>query len=81
MTLHVYHCETDTIRSEMVKRTKPDGEFYGLRLHMNTDQAITFWSRTQVGLQAVVSSLAMTLRQEPTEHPTIPGQLARRACR
>ena len=79
MTLHVYHCETATIRAEMVQRTKPDGVFYGLRLHMNTDQAITFWSRTPEGLQAVVWSLATTLTQTPTEQATIPGQLARGA--
>ena len=79
MTVHVYHCETATIRSEMVQRTKPDGVFYGLRLHMNTDQAITFWARSQEGLQAVVSSLAMTLMQTPTEQATIPGQLAQGA--
>jgi hypothetical protein len=78
MTLHVYHCETATIRSEMVQRTKPDGVFYGLRLHMNTDQSITFWSKTLAGLQAVVESLAQTLQHPPTEQPTIPGQLARR---
>ena len=78
MTLHVYHCETATIRSEMVQRTKPDGVvFYGLRMHMNTDQAITFWSNTPTGLQSVVESLAKTLQQSPTEQPTIPGQLAR----
>ena len=79
MTVHVYHCETATIRAEMVQRTKPDGVFYGLRLHMNTDQAITFWSRTTEGLQSVVSLLAMTLTQAPTEQATIPGQLAQGA--
>jgi hypothetical protein len=63
----------------MVQRTKPDGVFYGLRLHMNTDQAITFWSRTTEGLQSVVSLLAMTLTQTPTEQATIPGQLAQGA--
>jgi len=79
MTLHVYSCETDTIRAEMVQRTKPDGVFYGLRLHMNTDQAITFWSRTQVGLRAIIASLEQAVAQAPTEALTIPGQLARRA--
>ena len=77
MTLHVYSCETATIRSELVKRTKPDGVFYGLRIHMNTDQSITVWSRSLEGVQAFVSSLATTLTQTPSEQPTIPGQLAR----
>ena len=77
MTVQIYNCETVTIRPELVQRTKPEGVFYGLRLHMNTDQAITFWSRTQEGLHEVVSSLAQTLTQVPSEQPTIPGQLVR----
>jgi len=76
MTLHVYNCETMTIRSEMVQRTKLDGIFYGLRVHMNTDQAITFWARSQDALCAVVSSLAATVTQTPIEQATIPGQLS-----
>jgi hypothetical protein len=77
MTLHVYHCETVTIRSEMVKRTKEDGVFYGLRLHMNTDQAITFWSRSPDGLATMTESLAKTLLQPPRDCASIPGQMSR----
>jgi ABC-type transport system involved in cytochrome bd biosynthesis fused ATPase/permease subunit len=77
MTLHVYNCETVTIRSEKVKRTKPDGVFYGLRLHMNTDQAITFWARSEAGLSEVVDSLSQTLTQPAREHLALPGQLSR----
>lgn len=76
MTLHVYSCETATIRSEMVQRTKPDGIYYGLRLHMNTDQAITFWSGTMEGLAATVESLRTTLANLPHEGPSIPGQMS-----
>jgi len=75
VTLHVYNCETVTIRSEMVQRTKADGIFYGLRLHMNTDQAITFWSRSIEGLRTIVSSLMTTLGQPPSERATVPGQM------
>ena len=78
MTLHVYNCETVTIRSEMVKRTKSDGVFYGLRLHMNTDQAITFWSRTEQGLLSMVESFQQTVLMPPIECESLPGQLARR---
>ena len=78
MTLHVYNCETVTIRSERVKRIK-DETFYGLRLHMNTDQAITFWSKTEEGLQTLVDSLAATLKHT-APIPTCsapPGQMNR----
>lgn len=77
MTLHVYHCETSTIRAEMVKRTKPEGVFHGLRLHMNTDQTITFWSRTFDGLAATVETLRTALATLPHEGATIPGQMGR----
>jgi hypothetical protein len=77
MTLHVYNCETAVIRTEMVKRTKGKDSFYGLRLHMNTDQAITFWSRTEAGLQAMVATLAQTLTLPYNDAPTIPGQPGR----
>jgi hypothetical protein len=77
MTLHVYNCETSVIHTEMVKRTKDEGTFYGLRLHMNTDQAITFWSRTEAGLQTMAATLAETLTHPYNEEPTIPGQPGR----
>lgn len=77
MTLHIYNCETVTIRSEMVKRTKEDGVFYGLRLHMNTDQAVTFWSRTREGLQQMVESFSVTLVQPASDRVALPGQLSR----
>ena len=77
MTLHVYNCETTVIRTELVKRTKSEGVFYGMRLHMNTDQAITFWSKTEAGLQALVATLAHTLTQPYHETPTLPGQMGR----
>ncbi len=78
MTLHVYHCETVTIRSERVKRNKSEGVFHGLRLHMNTDQAITFWSRTEEGLMAMAVSLADTmLKPEPvSDASALPGQMS-----
>lgn len=76
MTLHIYSCETATIRSEMVQRTKPDGPFFGLRLHMNTDQTVTIWSRSKDELRNMVTQLLNTLTQEPSEKPSIPGQLA-----
>ena len=75
MTLHIYDCETKTIRSEMVQRTKPDGVFYGLRLHMNTDQAVTFWARSVEGLNEVIVSLAATLLTAPSELQARPGQM------
>jgi hypothetical protein len=76
MTLHVYSCETATIRSEVVKRTKPDGEFYGLRMHMNTDQAITVWSRSREELQRLVASLQETVQHAPVhEQVALPGQM------
>lgn len=78
MTVQIYNCETATIRSEMVKRTKPDGVFFGLRLHMNTDQAITFWSRSLEGLEQTVQALRETLLQQPSDAATIPGQLSQR---
>lgn len=78
MTVHIYNCETATIRSEMVQRTKPDGVFYGLRLHMNTDQAITFWCRSVEGLATTVDALRETLTRVPSEAETIPGQLSTR---
>ena len=75
MTVQIYNCETVTIRPELVKRTKPDGVFYGLRLHMNTDQAITFWSGTMEGLASTVESLRTTLANLPHEGPSVPGQV------
>ena len=80
MTVHIYNCETATIRSEMVKRTKSEGVFLGLRLHMNTDQTITFWSKTQGGLREMVRSLLDTVSTPAeliSEHPALPGQLSR----
>jgi len=76
MTVQIYNCETVTIRSEMIQRTKSDGIFYGLRLHMNTDQAITFWATSQDGLGQMVSSLIQTLQQTPNEHIALPGQMS-----
>lgn len=76
MTLHIYNCETVTIRSEMVQRTKPDGVFYGLRLHMNTDQSVTLWAKSKEVLHAMVSGLENTLMKEPSEQPTVPGQMS-----
>jgi len=80
MTIHVYNCETATIRTEMVKRTKSEGVFVGLRIHMNTDQAITFWSTTQDGLREMVRSLLDTVAtplELISEKPALPGQLSR----
>lgn len=76
MTVHIYNCETVTIRPEIVKRTKEDGIFYGLRLHMNTDQAITFWSRTFEGLASTVDLLRTALVILPHEGESIPGQFS-----
>lgn len=77
MTLHIYNCETAVVRSEMVKRTKPDGVFYGLRLHMNTDQTVTFWSKTRAGLLAMTDSLAHTAQTKPaSDRPSVPGQMS-----
>jgi len=77
MTLHVYNCETSTIRSEMVRRTKADGAFYGLRLHMNTDQTITLWGTSPEQLMQVVQSLVHTVANtQPSELPTVPGQMS-----
>jgi hypothetical protein len=61
----------------MVKRTKPEGVFYGLRLHMNTDQTITFWSKTEEALQSMVQSFLVTLQTVPSTGATIPGQLSK----
>lgn len=57
---------------------KPDGVFHGLRLHMNTDQAITFWARTEEGLMELAESLANTmLRPLPAiTHSALPGQMS-----
>lgn len=76
MTLHIYDCETAVIRSEMVKRTKVGGVFYGLRLHMNTDQTVTFWSKSMDGLIRTMERLSISLLQPPSEAPTVPGQLS-----
>jgi hypothetical protein len=77
VTLHVYNCETAVVRSEMVKRNKAGEVFYGLRLHMNTDQAITFWSKTEGGLMEMVSSLLTTLfNRKISESETVPGQMS-----
>lgn len=76
MTVQIYNCETLTIRPEMVQREKPDGTFYGLRLHMNTDQAITFWSGSVNGLQVMVAGLIATLREFPSSVQASPGQLS-----
>jgi hypothetical protein len=76
VTVQIYNCETVTIRPELVKRTKPDGVFYGLRLHMNTDQTITFWSGTMGGLVATVESLQTTLAHLPHEGASVPGQMS-----
>jgi hypothetical protein len=76
MTLHVYNCETVTVRPELVKRTKSEGVFVGLRLHMNTDQTITFWSRSHDGLASLVESLRTTLANLPHEAQALPGQMS-----
>lgn len=76
MTLQIYNCETATIRSEMVQRTKADGTFFGLRLHMNTDQSVTFWSTSKENLVVMLDELRSTLDKTPSEKPTIPGQMA-----
>ena len=76
MTLHVYNCETVTIRPELIQRTKEDGVFYGLRLHMNTDQAVTFWSRSREGLHSMIDSLRDTLAQPPRLRQALPGQMS-----
>ncbi len=76
MTLHIYNCETATIRPEMVKRTKGTEVFYGLRLHMNTDQTITFWSKSTDELFNMVDGLMDTIATTPSEQATVPGQHA-----
>ena len=77
MTVHIYHCETATMRSEMVQRSKPDGIFYGLRLHFNTDQTITFWHDSTQALYAMAHALMTTTLTQPVEVETRPGQFAR----
>jgi hypothetical protein len=76
MTIQIYNCETLTIQSELVQRTKSEGVFYGLRLHMNTDQAITFWSKTEEGLLIMTQALIVTLSQPARERQALPGQMS-----
>lgn len=76
MNVQIYDCETSAIRAEMVQREKPEGTFYGLRLHMNTDQAVTFWSHSLGGLHVMVMGLLDALHQTPSPVQASPGQFS-----